>query len=251
MAKKRESIVYLEPIEHKYHHKKTGEIYKSVTTVLSMLEPPFDAEEIALAIQNQDPEKKKEQYQNLSQEEILTEWKRINDEANEYGTEVHEILERYLLADKIYIPKNDYEREIISKFQEIDPMTTGKIYPETVLFSEKHKLAGTSDVIEDCGDYFNVWDFKTNKKLRYISEYNHWLNKPVSHLSDCQYNIYSLQLSIYAYLYQMETKKKVGRLGLFYLNPELDKFQLIPVSYLGLEAKSILDYWLEINKKES
>jgi hypothetical protein len=249
MAEKRKSEIYLEPIEHKYHHKKTGEIYKSVTTVLTMLEPPFNAEEVALAIQNQNPDRKKEQYQNLSQEEILAEWKRINDEANEYGTEVHEILERYLLADKFYIPKNDYERNIITKFQEIDPMTTGTIYPETVLFSEKHKLAGTSDIIEDCGDYFNVWDFKTNKKLRYISEYNHWLNKPVSHLSDCQYNIYSLQLSIYAYLYQMETKKKVGRLGLFYLNPELDKFELIPVSYLGLEAKAILDYWLEINKK--
>jgi len=247
MAKKRDSLIYLEPIEHKYHHKESGEVFKSVTTVLSMLEPPFNSEEVALAIQNQDPSKKKEQYQNMSQEEILTEWKRINDEANVYGTEIHEILERYLLADKIYIPQNDYERKIISKFQEIDPMTTGTIYPETILFSEKYKLAGTSDVIEDCDDYFNVWDFKTNKKLRYISEYKYWLNKPVSHLSDCQYSVYSLQLSIYAYLFQLETRKKVGRLGLFYLNPELDKFELIPVPYLGLEAKAVLDYWYKLN----
>jgi hypothetical protein len=251
MAKKRDSLVYLEPIEHKYHHKKSGEVFKSVTTVLSMLEPPFNSEEVALAIQNQDPSKKKEQYQNMSQEEILAEWKRINDEANVYGTEIHEILERYLLADKIYIPQNDYERKIISKFQEIDPMTTGTIYPETILFSEKYKLAGTSDIIEDCGDYFNVWDFKTNKKLRYISEYKHWLNKPVSHLSDCQYSVYSLQLSIYAYMYQQETKKKVGRMGLFYLNPETDKFELIPVIYLGREAKDVLDHWLEINNKKN
>jgi hypothetical protein len=249
MARKRDSVVYLEPIEHKYYHKKTGETFKSVTTVLGMLEPEFDAEEIALAISMQDPSKKKEQYQNMSQEEILAEWKRINNEANEYGTEVHEIMESYLLADKIYIPKTDYEREIILKFQEIDPMTKGIIYPETILFSKKHKLAGTSDIIEDCGDYFNVWDFKTNKKLRFISEYDHWLKKPVSHLSDCQYNIYSLQLSIYAYMYQLETKKKVGRLGLFYLNPETNKFELIPVIYLGLEAKAVLDYWYEINNK--
>ena len=247
---KRNSVVYLEPVEHKYYHKITVESFKSVTSVLGILEPEFDAEEIALAISMQDPSKKKEQYQNMSQEEILVEWQRINNEANEYGTEVHEIMERYLLANKIYIPKNDYERDIISKFQEIDPMTKGTIYPETILFSEKHKLAGTSDIIEDCGDYFNVWDFKTNKKLRFVSEYNHWLKKPVSHLSDCQYSIYSLQLSIYAYMYQLETKKKVGRLGLFYLNPETNKFELIPVIYLGLEAKAILDYWLEINKNK-
>jgi len=247
MAKKRESIVFLEPIEHKYIHKFSGEKFKSVTTVLSMLEPEFNSEEIALAISMQDPSKKKEQYQNMSQEEILTEWKRINDEANEYGTEIHEIMEKYLLADKIYIPKNDYERDIITKFQEIDPMVNGKIYPETILFSEKHKLAGTADIIEDCGDYFNVWDFKTNKEVNYISKYNHWLNKPVSHLSDCQYNIYSLQMSIYAYMFQLETKKKVGRLGLFYLNPKLNKFELIPTPYLGLEAKKILDHWYELN----
>ena len=247
MASKRNSVVYLEPVEHKYYHKVTGESFKSVTTVLGMLEPEFNSEQIALAISMQDPSKKKEQYQNMSQEEILAEWKRINDEANEYGTEVHEIMERYLLADKIYFPKDDYERSLISKFQEIDPMTKGTIYPETILFSEKHKLAGTADIIEDCGDYFNVWDWKTNKKFKFISEYGHWLNQPVSHLSDCQYNIYSLQLSIYAYMFQMETKKKVGRLGIFYYDKEKG-FQLIPLPYMGLEAKAVLDHWVKINK---
>lgn len=249
MASKRESVVFLEPIEHVYIHRFTKEKFKSVTTVLGMLEPEFNSEQIALAISMQDPSKKKEQYQNMSQEEILAEWKRINDEANEYGTEIHEIMERYLLANKIYFPKDDYERDLITKFQEIDPMTKGTIYPETILFSEKHKLAGTADIIEDCGDYFNVWDWKTNKKFRFISEYDHWLNQPVSHLSDCQYNVYSLQLSIYAYMFQMETKKKVGRLGIFYYDKEKG-FQLIPLPYMGLEAKAVLDHWVKINKNK-
>ena len=244
MASKRNSVVYLEPVEHKYYHKVTGESFKSVTTVLGMLEPEFNSEQIALAISMQDPSKKKEQYQNMSQEEILAEWKRINDEANEYGTEIHEIMERYLLANKIYIPKSDYERNLISKFQEIDPMTKGIIYPETILFSEKHKLAGTADIIEDCGDYFNVWDWKTNKKFKFISEYDHWLNPPVSHLSDCQYNIYALQLSIYSYMFQMETKKKVGRLGIFYYDKE-EGFKLIPLPYMGLEAAKVLSWYHE------
>lgn len=248
MASKRQSVVYLEPIEHVYIHKKTKQKFKSVTTVLSMLEPEFNSEQIAESIANQDPSKKKEQYQNMSKEDILAEWKRINDEANIYGTRVHEIMERYLLADKIYIPKDDYEKEIISKFQKIDPMNSGVIYPETILFSEKHSLAGTADMIEDCGDYFNVWDFKTNKELNYISKYDHWLNKPVSHLSDCQYNIYGLQMSIYAYMFQLETRKKVGRMALFYLNPKTDKFEIVPVPYMGREAKDVLDYWLKTKK---
>ena len=246
MSGKRDSKVWLEPEEHVYIHKDTNVKYKSVTTVLSMLEPDFPAEEVALRISQQPDDKRNPKYSGMTQQDILVEWKRINDEANEYGTEVHEILERYLLADKVYIPKSEYESEIITKFQKIDPMTKGDIYPETILFSEKHNLAGTADIIEDCGDYFNVWDFKTNKKIDYVSNYGHWLNAPLTYLSDCQYNIYSLQMSIYAYMFQMETGKKVGRMALFYLNPEKDyEFEIIPVPYMGLEAKRVLDFWVE------
>lgn len=245
----RECAVYLEPIEHVYIHKETGEKFKSVTSVLSMLEPEFPAEKVAEAISLKPDEDRKPEYVGLSKEQILAEWERINKEANEYGTKIHEILERYLLAGRIYIPKNDYEKEIITKFQEVDDMR-GTIYPETVLFSAKHKLAGTADIIEDCGEYFNVRDFKTNKKIDYISDYGHWLNPPVSHLSDCQYNIYSLQMSIYAYMYQMETRKKVGKMNLYYLNPKIDRFEVIPVPYMGLEAKKVLDFWVERNIKK-
>ena len=247
MASKRTSVVYLEPVEHKYYHKVTGESFKSVTTVLGMLEPEFNSEQIALAISMQDPSKKKEQYQNMSQEEILAEWKRINDEANEYGTEVHEIMERYLLADKIYIPKNDYEREIILKFQKVDDMS-GDIYPETILFSEKYKIAGTCDILEIKDGYFNILDFKTNKEIDYISKYGNWLNKPVTHLSDCNFNIYALQLSLYAYMFQMQTKMKVGKLQIFYLNPTTSEFITIPIPYLGRDAKAVLDHWLTLQQ---
>ena len=52
------------------------------------------------------------------------------------------------------------------------------------------------------------------------------------------------------YMIQMQTKKKVGRLALFYLNPEKDyEFEIIPVNYMGLEAKKVLDYWLEVQNK--
>lgn len=49
-------------------------------------------------------------------------------------------------------------------------------------------------------------------------------------------------------MFQMETGKKVGRMALFYLNPEKDyEFEIIPVPYMGREAKAVLDHWLKIN----
>ena len=91
MGTKWESEVYLEPIEHVYVHKETGVKYKSVTTVLSMLEHHFDSDTVAEAIANQSDDVKKPEYVGMTKQQILDEWVRINREANEYGTEVHEI----------------------------------------------------------------------------------------------------------------------------------------------------------------
>ena len=103
MASKRKSKVWLEPEEHVYVHKDTEVKYKSVTTVLSMLEPHFDTKGVARAISLQLDENKKPEYIGMTQQEILDEWERINREANEYGTEVHEILERYKkIGAKVY-----------------------------------------------------------------------------------------------------------------------------------------------------
>ena len=66
MASKRDSKVWLEPEEHVYIHKDTNVKYKSVTTVLSMLEPHFDTEGVAQAISLQSDEDKKPEYIGMS-----------------------------------------------------------------------------------------------------------------------------------------------------------------------------------------
>ena len=82
MASKRKSKVWLEPEEHVYIHEDTEVKYKSVTTVLSMLEPHFDTKGVARAISLQLDENKKPEYIGMTQQEILDEWGRINREAN-------------------------------------------------------------------------------------------------------------------------------------------------------------------------
>ena len=93
--------IYLEPEKHVYINEDTGEIYKSVTTVLSMLEEEFPAEDIAKAIERQSNTRKKEKYKGLSQRQILDLWEEENRTANEYGTKVHNLLESYLKNNKL------------------------------------------------------------------------------------------------------------------------------------------------------
>ena len=99
MAK--ESQVYLEPIEHVYIHRKTGIKYTSVTKVISQIEPHFDAEAVSARIVKQSDSVKQERYIGMSQIQILDFWQMLNDTANEYGSKVHDIIERYLLAKMV------------------------------------------------------------------------------------------------------------------------------------------------------
>ena len=40
-------------------------------------------------------------------------------------------------------------------------------------------------------------------------------------------------------------------MALFYLNPENDfEFEIIPVPYMGFEAKRVLDFWVTYNTKK-
>ena len=116
MAKIHEGPVYLEPIEHVYISRKTGKKYTSVTKVLSSIEEHFDSEAVATAIARQSDTRKKEKYIGLTKADILLEWKRINDEANEYGTKIHETIEKYIL-NKWYRPKDELETKVIKAYK--------------------------------------------------------------------------------------------------------------------------------------
>lgn len=238
--------IYLEPIKHIYIDSDTQEQYKSVTTVLSTLEEEFPAKDIAKAIERQSDERKKEKYIGLTESQILTMWEEENKVANEYGTRIHNLLEEYLKRNRFYFPKNDEEREILNSYDELNIDLGERYYCEKILFSEKYKIAGMSDHIVDVdSDFFDINDYKTNKVINFYSPYGKKLLTPMEHLDDCQYNIYALQLSIYAYFYELETKKKCRTLNLLYFDRNNKKFTKYPVPYMKMEAIAILENYLK------
>ena len=85
----------------------------------------------------------------------------------------------------------------------------------------------------------------TNKVINYYSPYGNKLLKPVNFLDDCQYNLYALQLSIYAYFYEVETGKRCRQMRLLYYDRILKKFQIIPVPYMKMEAIAILENYIK------
>ena len=246
--KRWEGPVILEPIQHKYHHRVTGKIYKSVTTTLASIEPTFDVEGVSLAISKQQDNVKQERYIGLSQQQIIDYWKLLNDEANIYGTKVHNILENYLLVNKWYYPEDneegEFEQKVIDGFNALKLDEGSAMWPERILFSEEYELAGMSDLIVDIDDiFFDVGDYKTNRVMNYFNPYGfETLHKPFDHMQASQYCIYNLQLSVYAFLYMLEyPKRKCRQIYLLYWDKEKMSFQKINMPYLKHEAKALVE----------
>jgi hypothetical protein len=240
--------VFLEPIEHKYHHRETGKIYKSVTTTLSSIEPHFDSEAVSLAITRQPDNAKQERYIGLTQQQILDFWQLLNDEANVYGTKVHDIVERYLLANKWYFPTEDeegeFEQKVIEGYENLNIDEGIAVWPERILFSEQYELAGMSDLIIDIDDvFFDVWDWKTNREFNFFDQFGYkTLFKPFDHMQSCQWSVYTLQLSVYTYMYEMEFPgRKCRQICIGYWDKEKKSFEKIQIMYMKHEAKKLIE----------
>jgi len=245
MAKIEESKVYLEPIEHVYIHRVTGKKYTSVTKVLGSIEPHFEGDRIAgnIAKQSDSNPKKNPAYVGMNKEQILDYWQELNDTANIYGTMVHEIVERYLLADKMYFTDDPFELKVIQAYEDLKVDEGIEIYPERIMFSDEYELAGTADLKIDIDDtFFDIGDWKTNKEFNFFNKFGYkTLNKPFDHMQDCQYSIYSMQLSVYALMCEMETGMKCRQIWVGYWDKVNEVFEKIPIMYLKSEAKKLLE----------
>jgi hypothetical protein len=249
MVKEFVGPVYLEPIEHVYIHKETGKRYGSVTQMLGSIEHEFETELVAERISKQSDKnpKKNPDYVGLSYEEIIDYWQMLNDTANEYGTFVHEAVEKYLLANKWYFPKKDtedglLESKVIKAYKKLEVDEGVCMYPERIMFSEKYSLAGTADLKIDIDDkFFDIGDWKTNKKFEYFNPFgSQCLKKPLDHLQQCHHNVYSLQLSVYALMCEEETGMKCRQIWIGYWSRETEEFTRIPITYLKNEATTLL-----------
>ena len=243
MIKTTESIVYLEPIEHVYIHRKTGVKFNSVTKAIASIEPHFDAEAVSLAIVNQLDNVKQERYIGMTQVQILDYWQMLNDEANTYGTKVHDIVEKYLKANKWWFPKDELSQKVIEGYNNLKIDEGVRMQPERIMFSEEFQLAGMSDLIIDIDDvFFDVGDWKTNRVFNFYNPYGYeTLLKPFDHLQNCQWSIYTIQLSVYAYMYEMETGKKCRQIWVGYWDKTIETFQKIQIMYLKHEARKLLE----------
>lgn len=215
---------------HKYINTETNEEYTSVSKVLSQFKKPFDKKYWA--------EKKAKDY-GTSADEVMQLWDDLKDYSCARGKNYHKIMEDFIISGK---RTEDNDSLYDSFSQNIQPIGEAKnIHAERILYSHEHKIAGTADVIIDHPfNQFSIVDFKTNKRFRYHSQYGEYLLAPVDHLQACEFNNYTLQLSLYAYMYSQLTGYKLRSMSINFLDQETQRWLNIPIHYMKYEALLLL-----------
>lgn len=215
---------------HQYFNEE-GEQYVSATTFLHNFQVPFDKEKFA---------EMKAPKLGMTKEEVLEMWKQSAIDACKFGTKTHLIMENYIIG-KEKKEEHSLLYESFNTIVEEDFKWAKKVWSEKLLYSDEYKIAGTADLIIEHNDYeFSVGDFKTNKKIDFANNFGQRMLAPIEHLSDCNYNLYSLQLSLYAYLFSRLSGKKCRKLFLMHLKD--DKWNYISCNNMELEIKAMLNY---------
>lgn len=162
---------------------------QSVTSYINNYKIPFDSDKIAesYAIKN-----------NLDKNNVLLNWKLKSELSINIGTSCHKIFEDYINNNEIIL-NNIYEKELtVNKFiQEI--FITNKLIPiETEYIVYNNLLAGQIDcIVKNTKNEYFILDWKTNDKINFTSFRNQKMLPPYDNYDDCNFNHYSLQLSIY------------------------------------------------------
>ncbi|MEK6878401.1 MAG: PD-(D/E)XK nuclease family protein [Nanoarchaeota archaeon] len=203
----------------------------SVSKFISLFKNPFDPDGEIL--------KRCASKKGIPHEELKAEWEKTKQDACNFGTGLHTEIEHYIKNKEV---RNTKYKQILSEFSKLK--FGGQLYSEVIIFDEEFGLAGTCDLVEYYPKTNSLYlhDWKSNKKL---DKYSFWKNKmlpPIEYLDDCNFNLYQLQLSLYAYMLDNQGFW-VDDLSIFHINKKTETIKKHEVDYKRKEVVLMLEYY--------
>ncbi len=223
----------------KYHRYTNGDgdIYPSVTTKLKEFTVPF--------IATKDKTRKTREALNLTHEEVLDLWQRINENSKRRGSYIHFQIETYLKKKPLVEPVS-YEEILWNTEIPYDYFFSlrkrrCKPHIEDILWDDILRLAGQSDAVLEFKNHLEILDWKTNAKIDLTKSYNKML-PPFEKYDQSSYMDYVIQLTIYSIFAEKYYKKPVKSLTLVHIYKELENgYKIITIpKKLVKEVKQIL-----------
>ena len=219
-----------DPDAHDYTH--AGRKMKGVSSLISLFKRPFDSAYWS---------KYKADKANVPQQQILDEWAAKRDAACDLGHRVHEFAENraFFGEDKPVGELAGYESGVNAAYRDL---SIQPIEPEKPVCDPSIGIAGTVDLICSVFGTPAILDWKTNATISMSNKYGDTMFPPLSHLDDCSFNHYSLQLNLYRFMLSRRYDFHAERLCLVWL-PGDSTYQLIDIPILEAEVAVMLSAW--------
>jgi len=259
-----EKLDYFRPSTHQYVIQ--GKPYKSFSSIIKLIEPEKDWDDIAAKYAKKHSTKKDP----LTVADVKAMWAEKGRVAREKGTLFHSLKEEEDINCKdkpVYFSEMQGE---IKPILNLETLEDG-VYPELILYNNEYQACGTADkvIIETINGvrYVDVLDYKTSETIDEESYYDArnqkhaMLANPLQSVMDCNFMKYSLQLSMYAFFLEKynfvprnlilihlvikelekdtSTKYKIEFEGKkFHVEHEIE----YPVKYMKKEVKALLQF---------
>ena len=229
----RDSRLLFDPESHTYYIE--GRPLKSVTTLVEECFPQFDALYWA---------HRKAPQEGLTPEGLMAKGEAEACRARDLGTTMHDKIERYYLGEDSGDDTDAYR--LFRCFAAVN-----RLYPfrtEWRIYLEEYGIAGTLDFLERTPDgTYNIYDWKRSRKLinrfgmvEATSPFRKTGLHPISHLPDCSYYHYALQVSVYRYILEQKYGINVNKMRLGVFHPSYSGYYIVDLPYLRNEVISIL-----------
>jgi hypothetical protein len=178
----------------------------------------------------------------VSQRDILRAWNFINKKGTIKGSSIHDYAENLFQNKKFEYPKqtilNEFGFDPIKKEYDITRKHVDKFYgdvqgklipikTELVVYDKETLIGGMLDILfyNVRAQEFQIWDYKTNKKLSLKTERR--LANELFVLDDSDLSIYSLQLGLYKYIIEKNTGIKLGKSYLVWFSHNNENYEII------------------------
>jgi len=212
----------------------------SGTTFIKSFFPKFEKDKIAFFYGRK---------HGMTKDQVLAMWSEKGTRAAEYGTNCHYYAECIIKGELPPKPKNEKEEKTFQRIRmAVDGMSNHIefIDSEMIVFSPKHMIAGTIDLLARSKNTNIVYvlDWKTNEKVEFENRYGEYAYFPIEDLPNCNGMHYTLQLNLYRYLLINEGYVDADtQMALIHINNE--KFEWISVDIMEDEIKKMLEAYSE------
>jgi len=191
----------------------------SCTEFISMFKKPFKKDIIA---------EKYAQKNGMYTWEVVSEWDDIKNKAISLGNNFHKYAELRYASKEYEIPEEGLPSWYKLAFEEFYQETKSYLIPiksEWIVGDEELLLCGTLDQLfyNTKEKEFQIWDYKTSKDIGRYSKYKNKMINGLSHLDECEYNIYSIQLQVYKKIIEKNTNIKIGDCYICWINPKNER----------------------------